>query len=324
MLDVFKSNSKSTQFSLGQNPLNTDHDVNDEFVWRFSEKTFEGLYKENNYSDFKIAHGRFKFTAPTKFKLNYLEASVELIFLLQGDMSLRPSHSSREILFTSNTHNLIYDPGNHSTLEFNKGNAQFISIQLTPDLFNSFKLESYDFKSFNKLFEQHKSCMLNNHPIPIGYSIQMILNDIVHSPWKGGYQKIFLHSKMLELLLLQLDQCREKFIKPIEMISDEDKMKILLAKQYIVKNYNQHLTISMIAKQIGTNEFTLKKVFKIFFGTTIFGYINNIKMDKAKKLLENKNVSITQVSEIVGYKNPQHFTTAFKKKFGVVPSKFLA
>ncbi|WP_256441273.1 helix-turn-helix transcriptional regulator [Chitinophaga sp. HK235] len=69
------------------------------------------------------------------------------------------------------------------------------------------------------------------------------------------------------------------------------------------------------------NDFKLKKGFKEMFGNTVFGYMNQVRMEKAKLLLlEGKN-SIADISFTVGYKNPQHFTAAFKKHFGYLPSE---
>ncbi len=44
-------------------------------------------------------------------------------------------------------------------------------------------------------------------------------------------------------------------------------------------------------------------------------------MEKAKNILLNNKISVSEVSEIIDYKNPQHFSSAFKKKFGISPCK---
>src|SRR5690606_18169277 len=137
---------------------------------------------------------------------------------------------------------------------------------------------------------------------------------------KGHFRKIFLYAKVLELFLLQLKQCR--FNCEVCSLSDEDALKIEQAKYFVLNNYNKQITIPSLAKRIGTNEFTLKKGFKELVGNTVFGYINEVKMNKAKKMLTNQNLSVSQVSELIGYKNPQHFSTAFKKRFGIIPSRF--
>ena len=58
------------------------------------------------------------------------------------------------------------------------------------------------------------------------------------------------------------------------------------------------------------------------FHTTIFAYYNGLRMERAKYLLMDSGKSISEVSDEIGYKNPQHFTVAFKKKFGLSPKNF--
>lgn len=79
-----------------------------------------------------------------------------------------------------------------------------------------------------------------------------------------------------------------------------------------------------LSNEIQSNECSLKKTFKSTFNTTIFSYIKEQKMLKAKQLLLDSNTTINEVADFIGYKNPQHFTTAFKRHFGYVPSKLFA
>ena len=75
-----------------------------------------------------------------------------------------------------------------------------------------------------------------------------------------------------------------------------------------------------MAQYVGTNEFTLKKGFKELFGTTVFNFWNDAKMAEAKKMLLNGSMNVSEVSDLVGYKNPRHFSAAFKRKYGMIPS----
>lgn len=97
--------------------------------------------------------------------------------------------------------------------------------------------------------------------------------------------------------------------------------KMYYAKDLILQHLKNPLSLNQLAKELNTNEFTLKKNFKTTFGTTVFGYIQDLKMNQAKQLILEKNIPINQVADIIGYKNPQHFTVAFKNHFGYVPSK---
>ena len=60
--------------------------------------------------------------------------------------------------------------------------------------------------------------------------------------------------------------------------------------------------------------------FKQLFGQTIFDYTQNLRMDKAKELLEKTERSITEIAFDVGYEYSSNFTTAFKRRFSITPS----
>lgn len=104
-------------------------------------------------------------------------------------------------------------------------------------------------------------------------------------------------------------------------LRSEDLRKINNAKSIIANTLQNPCSLIELAHKVGLNDFKLKKCFKEVYGTTVFGYLHDIRMDKACILLKQKE-KISEVAYAIGYKNAQHFTAAFKKKFGVVPSEF--
>ncbi|MDU5326429.1 helix-turn-helix domain-containing protein [Campylobacter ureolyticus] len=77
--------------------------------------------------------------------------------------------------------------------------------------------------------------------------------------------------------------------------------------------------MKQLAKLCATNESKLKKDFKTHYGVTIYEMILNQKMKIAKELLKNKEISINEASNLVGYKNTSLFSRAFKESFGSSP-----
>jgi len=121
--------------------------------------------------------------------------------------------------------------------------------------------------------------------------------------------------------MLQLEQISEHHCYTFCTLKKADVEKMYQAKEFILKNLSTPCSLINIAQQVGTNEFTLKKGFKEVFGTTVFGFWNDVKMQEAKRLLLENKMNVSEVSEQIGYKNPQHFSTAFKKYFGTSPSQ---
>jgi AraC-like DNA-binding protein len=61
-------------------------------------------------------------------------------------------------------------------------------------------------------------------------------------------------------------------------------------------------------------------LFKKLFGRSIFEFISDKRMELAMNLLRERNLSVMEISRTLGYKNPNHFSAAFKKKFNMTPS----
>jgi len=78
-------------------------------------------------------------------------------------------------------------------------------------------------------------------------------------------------------------------------------------------------TLTDLARQVGINDCTLKRRFRQVFGTTVFGYLHNYRMEQARTLLLENQLTIAAIAHRVGYNNLCAFSTAFRKKFGMSP-----
>lgn len=153
---------------------------------------------------------------------------------------------------------------------------------------------------------------------------QMILHDIINSKLTGAFRNMFLESKALSLLLCfqkccianQTDCASCKFLtKPIE------KEKILKARDIILTRLNNPPTIQELSLLIGINQCYLKKGFKEIFGTTVYDFVQEQRMLKAKMLLSTTDFSVSQVADKIGFSSASNFSNAFKKFAGVFPSE---
>lgn len=126
----------------------------------------------------------------------------------------------------------------------------------------------------------------------------------------------------MELLMLQLEQISQSQTNATaSSLKPSGVEKVHAVKEFIQKNLAGSYSQKDLARMVGTNEYSLRKGFKEVFGDTIFGYWQQLKMKKATQLLLDKSQTIAEISREMGYKNPQHFSTAFKKHFGHSPSE---
>jgi AraC-like DNA-binding protein len=103
--------------------------------------------------------------------------------------------------------------------------------------------------------------------------------------------------------------------------STYDKDRIYYAREYLLANANHPPCLTELAKVAGINEFKLKQGFKEVFQNTVFGYLSDYKLMRAKELLADSSKNIKNISDELGYSSVQHFSSAFSKKFGVSPGK---
>lgn len=92
---------------------------------------------------------------------------------------------------------------------------------------------------------------------------------------------------------------------------------------YITENFKSKLSLDNLCFLFGFNKTTLCQVFKLEYGTTIFSYINKLKIKEAKALLRTNKMSITEISENLGYESIHYFCRTFKKHTGMSPTEYI-
>ena len=92
--------------------------------------------------------------------------------------------------------------------------------------------------------------------------------------------------------------------------------------RYITENFKTKLSLDNLCFIFGFNKTTLCQSFKAQYGITIFSYINNLKIKEAKALLRSKKMSITEISERLGYESVHYFCRSFKKETGLSPTEY--
>ncbi|MEM9648176.1 MAG: AraC family transcriptional regulator, partial [Bacteroidota bacterium] len=196
-------------------------------------------------------------------------------------------------------------------------------INLSPSFFNRLKLINHSmFDKFREAILKKEPAILSKHDMPITLKMHGIINSIINCDRVGIFKRMYMESQVISLLLLQIEQfCDIHKNTSSKPVSKKNMDKMYMVKEMLETNFKKSDTLVDIAKKVGTNEFTLKTCFKELFGVSVFQYWKGLRLEAAKSMLLEEGLSVQEVSRKIGYKNPQHFTTAFKKQFGVVPSR---
>lgn len=192
------------------------------------------------------------------------------------------------------------------------------------------KVESVDFLSFtfsSTLLEQfvkermHRNSLSEN---VLSFSHQsnftkilslcgrtrQALEGLLNQSYAGNLHNIFVNAQTQMLLLYSLDCMDDKAIDVINcrfLANEADREKIIKAREILLQQIGEPITIKELSRKVAMNECYLKKGFKEMFGATIFDFYQSQRMEHAKYLLYEKGVTVTEVSMMLGYSSISHF-----------------
>lgn len=107
------------------------------------------------------------------------------------------------------------------------------------------------------------------------------------------------------------------------VLSKNEMQKIRQARELILEGMADPPTLIELSRMIGLNDYKLKVGFKGMYGTTVFGYLREKRLEKALQLLQQGNMNVYETLLAVGYSNPSHFAQAFRGKYGVLPGSLV-
>lgn len=93
-------------------------------------------------------------------------------------------------------------------------------------------------------------------------------------------------------------------------------------KDDLISNLDSQITIDQLAQKYGISKTSLKNCFKEVYGKPIFKWRKEYKLDYACRLIEEDELTISEISKMVGYTSPSKFTQAFKDYMGCTPSQY--
>ncbi|MCC9070687.1 AraC family transcriptional regulator [Flavobacterium sp. F-65] len=249
--------------------------------------------------------------------------SIIMNFIYSNNVETYIDQLETEKFPRENTHNIFYTSNYKATFKIPPfEQINYFSIILSKDFYYYIINEDWELhEKFSKSILLKKSSYLTSSYIPLTPSIQWVIHEIKNCNRKGALKRMYIETKIKELLILQLEALIEK-TAPNDSIDEEDYIKLREAKSILDKDYVDAPTLPELSRMISLNEFKLKKGFKACFGITVRSYIIELRMKHAKELFQSKSISVTEVAYKCGYKDVSHFSAAFKTFYGYSPQKF--
>lgn len=141
--------------------------------------------------------------------------------------------------------------------------------------------------------------------------IEKVVSDIIHAKVKIGIAEVRdnLYAAYDELL---------EFSKPQMIIPIVESIKDYIDRRYKDKTLN----LSMVANRFKVSATYLSRLLKQETGLTFVEYVTQIRLNNSVILMKNNDLSLCDISNLVGFKTQHYFSTVFKKRLGVAPSEY--
>lgn len=129
---------------------------------------------------------------------------------------------------------------------------------------------------------------------------------------------------LIQMILLVIREQCETVQRPVGRSFESGNRKYLVEQimNYIEDHYNEKLSLDQIAENMYLSPFYISKIFKSETGDAPIRHLINIRLEKAREMLEDGwDGSIQEAAAAVGYDDAYHFSKLFKKKYGISPSQ---
>ena len=166
--------------------------------------------------------------------------------------------------------------------------------------------------------------LLNGCNMLLGMRKTTVIQQILHEKKPAYLQAAYTQVKLAELFVLFLEKA-DSFNneQALVQLRPEELERIRKVRNMLYDHPAGTYSLVGLAHAVGTNEASLKKNFKAVYGTTVFRYLTACRMERAKILLNEGGLQVAAVAQEVGYKYASHFSLAFRKYFGYLPTRLL-
>jgi len=234
-----------------------------------------------------------------------------------GDERLRESNTTRAIAYLTNTLSDWAYLGAKGTVY--KG----IDVLFSP----KWLADYLGLNEIDDVLTAYLSLQIENvHREPLDSEYRRFIQEIVEVDENNPMRLAIIQNRimlLIERFFLRIYQRRKNAFFDLPL-SKADIDRVMQVEAELTKDiFEPAPTISQLARMVSISESKLKKDFKMMYGVPVYEYFQRVRMQAAKDKLLAGGHSVKEVAMELGYSNLSNFTIAFKKEFGLLPSKLL-
>lgn len=152
-----------------------------------------------------------------------------------------------------------------------------------------------------------------------GADLRALVHQMSECRIEGAMRRLYLAGKALELAATVVDQIVNEPPARTARLSARAVEQVQAAHALLIESTRNPPSLSELARSTGLNVTKLTAGFRQIYGTTVFDYLQEHRLQQAYELIRSGAMSVSEAAFHVGY-NPAHFSGIFRKRFGVLPS----
>ena len=255
------------------------------------------------------------------YRFNNLDRMLVISVIQKGSIQLEDRVSLQNYILPENSINMFISSRQDIDIEFvQKGDIKIFTLFIADFILKRYlsnkKNAVIDFL-YNALQDEVSLKKIDRHSID-ALSLY-IINKIKEIDVDG-----MMNSLQCEQYILEFMIHRFKLLDIYDTALNDDEICISKsAKDILLKSFVNPPTIDVLAHLCATNETKLKSIFKKRYKTTIYAYIQTLRLQKANLLLREQNLTIGEIAKEVGYIHQGHFSKLFFEHYSVYPKELL-
>lgn len=196
-------------------------------------------------------------------------------------------------------------------------NIREITIQFHPDFFSGVQLEKNQFASIKQMLVAAENGI--SFPMDTILKVYAVLEELVAG--NRGFSSVLTLMSLLNIL----SQNEYKVLSSSSFAhtsADNESRRVQKIKHYISQHYSSDITLADMASMVGMTPAAFSRFFRKRTGKTLIGYLLDIRIGAAARMLADTSKSVAEICYEVGFNNLSNFNRAFRKFKGMTPGDF--
>ena len=187
---------------------------------------------------------------------------------------------------------------------------------ITPEMRSQMEWYGVDLNAIRQyICTENRCCILRSAPV-----VAHIFSELytAHAVPDTGYLRL----KVLELLHVLSRLKSRDDVQQTDYFNQHQVECARRAAELLTRKPTVHQTIEQLAQEVGLSATALKTCFKGVYGSSVYAYQKEYRLQLAQKLLAETDSTIAEIAHQIGYENPNKFSSAFRQSLGMTPTQY--